>query len=281
MKDNIKNKAKKIITRLLGGLIVLGFLVLFAAAIRIKDKQKCKSMRIEVITGEKNFFVRESDIRHLILEDRRLNPVGQLLGQINTRLLERTVKTNPWVKDAQLYLDNNNELNIRVIPRQPLARVFTVSGASFYIDTAGVRVPVTGNFSARVPVFTGFGTDGAGLGRKDSAVYAQIISIGRFIDENAFWMAQVEQINITPGGEFELVPKVGNQVILMGDGNNVEEKFGNLFAFYKDALSKTGWETYDTINIAFSGQVVCTRKGNRQTVKINSSANTTKNNNKP
>ncbi|HEY6082500.1 MAG TPA: hypothetical protein VIU45_03525 [Chitinophagaceae bacterium] len=268
MKEQTKNRIKKIALRLIGAGVIAGFFVLFAAAIRVKDKQKCKGVKIEVFTNENTFSVEKSDIRRLILNDKQLNPVGQILGRIDIRQLEKTVETNPWVRDAQLYIDNNNELNIKVSPRQPLARVFTLTGNSFYIDTAGSRVPVTDKFSARVPVFTGFPTDATALKQADSAAYAQIIAISRFICRHPFWMAQVEQINITPGRDFEIIPKVGAQLIELGDGTAPEDKFNKLFIFYKDAIRKIGWETYDTINIAYANEVVCIKKGNKRSVKI-------------
>jgi cell division protein FtsQ len=73
-------------------------------------------------------------------------------------------------------------------------------------------------------------------------------------------MAQVEQLMITPDRRFEFVPKLGDQVIVFGEGTDIEKKFTKLLAFYKEGLNKVGWNKYSRINIAFENEVVCTRK---------------------
>ena len=53
-----------------------------------------------------------------------------------------------------------------------------------------------------------------------------------------FWMAQIDQVDITPTDTFELIPKLGNQVIRFGNADNYEEKFNKLLAFYKQVQTK-------------------------------------------
>ena len=56
--------------------------------------------------------------------------------------------------------------------------------------------------------------------------------------------------------EIELIPRVGNQRILLGDADSLDNKFRNLYIFYKQALPRAGWGTYRTINIKYANQVV-------------------------
>jgi cell division protein FtsQ len=58
-----------------------------------------------------------------------------------------------------------------------------------------------------------------------------------------------------------MIPVVGNQVIEFGDGNDYKAKFRRLFIFYKDVLSKTGFNKYSKINVQFKGQIIGTKKG--------------------
>ena len=41
-------------------------------------------------------------------------------------------------------------------------------------------------------------------------------------------------------GDIELVPRVGNHTILLGDASRLEVKFRNLRWFYREALNKKG-----------------------------------------
>ena len=69
--------------------------------------------------------------------------------------------------------------------------------------------------------------------------------------------AQVDQIYINKKGQAELIPKIGNQEILLGDFQDVEGKLEKLIAFYKDGIGYKGWKTYSTIDLRFDNQVVC------------------------
>ncbi len=74
-------------------------------------------------------------------------------------------------------------------------------------------------------------------------------------------MAQIDQVDISPNRSFDLIPKLGDQVIHFGDAENCEEKFNNLLCFYKQVLTKLGWTHYTAIDVQFKGQVVGVRRG--------------------
>lgn len=260
MKAEIKIKLKKIAGRLFWITFSAGFSYLLIAAMQMSDQQKCKAVNIQIDGQSDNFFIEKTDIRRLIIQDPTINPIGQPIYRINLRLLEQTVQRNPWVKTAQLYIDNLGQLHIHICQRDPLVRVFTVTGNSFYIDTDGQRIPVSDKFTARVPVFTNFPADSRILKGKDSALYAQIVAVGKYLQQNNFWMAQIDQIDITPTRKLEMIPKLGDQVIEFGEGTAIGKKFDKLLAFYRQGMGRNGWNDYSRINVAFENQIVCTRR---------------------
>lgn len=251
---------KRLSIVLLWGMALTGFVVLLVAAIQDKDAGKCLGIQVKFEGKDDNFFIESKDIKSLITKDKSLNPIGKPIGDINISQLEALVDQDPWVKNAEIYFDNGQQLNIKVTQREPVARVFTFSGNSFYLDGAGEHIPVSGRYAARVPVFTGFPTDADKLQKADSLLTAQIVDLGSYIGTDPFWMAQVEQLMITGDRRFEFIPKLGDQVIAFGEGIDIDKKFTKLLAFYKEGLNKVGWNNYTRINIAFENEVVCTRK---------------------
>lgn len=251
---------KRLGALLLWVLVLTGFIILLAAANKDKESGICKGIQVKFEGKDDNFFIEAKDIRSLLTKDKALNPVGKPIRDINIRSLEAVVDQDPWVKNAELYFNSKQELHIKVTQREPVARVFTFSGNSFYLDEAAERIPVSSRYAARVPVFTGFPTDADKLQRTDSLLAAQVVDMGRFIGKDPFWMAQVEQLMITADRKFEFIPKLGDQVIVFGEGADIEKKFTKLLAFYKEGLNKVGWNNYSRINIAFENEVVCTRK---------------------
>ncbi|MGM3198787.1 cell division protein FtsQ/DivIB, partial [Bacillus cereus group sp. BC241] len=84
--------------------------------------------------------------------------------------METSLETNPWVRNAEMYIDNQQVLQVLIEERQPVARVFTIQGGSFYVDSSGMRLPLSEKLSARVPMFTGFPSDNVKLSKPDSVL---------------------------------------------------------------------------------------------------------------
>lgn len=260
MQPKTKTALKRITTVLLWGGVLAGFAVLLAAAVNDKNSATCKGIRVSLRGDDRNAFVDAKDVKALLTADKSLNPTNKPISQVNLAQLEKIVERDPWIRSAQLFIDNNELLQVEVEQREPLARVFTFSGNSFYLDGDGERIPVSDRYSARVPVFTNFPSDAQKLRKEDSLLYAQMRDMAAYIAADTFWNAQVEQVVITEDKRFEFIPKFGDHVVYFGDGSDVAAKFERLLVFYKEGLSKAGWNTYTRLNVAFKDQVIGTRR---------------------
>ena len=242
---------------------------LLVAAIRKKDAKHCKGVGIIIKGVNNNFFVNNADILNSITAIANGNPVGKSLSSFNLSLMERELRRNAWIKSAELFFDNNEILQVNVNEREPVARIFSVAGAAFYIDKYDSVLPLSEKFSARLPVFTNFPSDSSGLSKEDKELLDQVRSISLAIQKDSFHMAMIEQVDITPLRNFEMIPKIGNQLILFGDGTEVEEKFNKLKLFYREVMVKAGWNYYSTIDLTYRGQVVAKKK-DRADIKADS-----------
>lgn len=236
------------------GITLVIFLV---AAIRKRDDKLCSGLKIEIIDVKNNLFADKNDISGMInymaprIKERPIN-------DFDLQQMEKTLEENVWIKDAELFFDNNEVLQVKVKEREPIARVFTESGKSYYIDKEFVRLPLSTKFSASVPVFTNCPLDKSKWNAADSIVLSQMVSLSSFLMNNSFWMAQIEQVACTAQKQFIMYPQIGDHSIILGDGNNLDAKFRKLYIFYKEVLAKTGWDRYSTINVQFKDQVVVT-----------------------
>ncbi|MEO7768611.1 MAG: FtsQ-type POTRA domain-containing protein, partial [Ferruginibacter sp.] len=154
-----------------------GTVVLLVAAIQKKDANQCRGIDISIKGVSNNFFVDKNDILNTIAEIAEESPVGKPIGSFNLKAMEIALQKNTWVKSAQLFFDNNEKLQVNVMEREPVARVFTSSGATFYIDSSIAMLPLSDKFSARLPVFTGFPSDKKVLIKADSNLLRQILAI--------------------------------------------------------------------------------------------------------
>ncbi len=252
---------KRIFGSLLWALLGMATVVLLGAAMSLRNNKRCKGVNINISGAQNNFFIDKKEIGSIIEKLCGGTLTGKKLGSFNLAIIENTLKKDQWIKNAELFFDNNEILRVEVIEREPVARIFTNNGSSFYLDTALTRLPLSDKVSARVPVFSNFPVQANMLTKADSNLLKGVKNISAYILKDPFWMAQIDQIDITADKTFEMIPKVGNQIIVFGNADNYEEKFNNLLTFYKQVATKVGWNKYSKIDVQYKGQIVALKRG--------------------
>jgi cell division protein FtsQ len=255
-----KKVLRKILFVTMWVLISGGMLTLLIAAVGKQKKNTCKDYTINIKGNDEDLFLSKTDVLKTLKAATSGNIKGQSKKSFNLLRLENLLEENEWVKDAQLYFDNKDVLHVSVVERQPIARIFTSGGKTFYIDDEVQMMKLSGKRTAVLPVFTGF-PDKKIQTKKDSVLLNDVKITAQFINKDSFWTAQVAQIDMKPsesdeGWEFEMIPVVGNHIIKLGDGHNILQKFNRLFIFYKEVLSRTGFNKYKTIDVRYAGQVI-------------------------
>jgi cell division protein FtsQ len=256
---NIKSPLKKFFMIVLWCLLGGSGLALLIAAINTKNSSLCNGMEIEINDGGKALFLTKKDVSNMLESEGIRDLHNKKVVSFDLLKMEGILRRNSWIKDAQLYFDNNQTLRLRIQERQPIARLFTTNGSSYMIDSAGKQMALGERNAFRLPVFTGYPSEKFGS-KRDSVLSRQIRDMAIFLNNNPFWSNQVQEINISSSKTFRLTPLIGNQIIEFGDGSQYENKFQKLFTFYKEVMAQTGFEYYTNINIAFQDQVVATRK---------------------
>jgi len=237
----------------------IGTIVLMGAAMQHKNRKKCTDIRIEISGIEEHMFIDEKDVLELIQAKGKVK--GSTVASLNLRAMETSLETNPWVRNAEMYIDNQQVLQVQIEERQPIARVFTLQGGSFYLDSSGMRLPLSDKLSARVPMFTGYPSDNIKLSKPDSVLLNDIVKIGQYVLTDSFWMAQIAQIDIEPGRQFEMIPVVGDHVVAIGNADDLDKKFNRLYTFYKQAWLQKGIHYYERLNVQYDKQVVAVKRG--------------------
>ncbi|MGZ3850986.1 MAG: cell division protein FtsQ/DivIB [Flavisolibacter sp.] len=255
-----KNTIRKMIVLGVWFLVITGITTLLIAANRKNTEHLCKRVVVSIKgTGEK-LYVEEADILKELGTGIHGTLVNRPVLSIPLATLEKMLERNQWIRDAQLYFDREDILHVSVEERDPVARIFTTGGASFYMDSSGHQMPLLDKISIRVPVITGY-TNSKRMNARDSALLEGVKTLTRFVAANPFWEAQIGEIDITPERKFEIIPVIGDHIIRIGEAENLEEKFHNLLLFYKQVLSRTGFNKYSVVDIQYAGQVVGVNKG--------------------
>jgi cell division protein FtsQ len=216
-------------------------------AFRSGNNKNCTSLAIEITGTGPDRFITESEIRQLVAGAGVTEKMP--VSAINTRMLEEKLERNPWIKNAELYIDNKMALNIHITENTPILRVFDIKDNSYYLDATGVVMPAIAAYTAKLPVFTGFNA-------ADSALTGQVLAMAVYINNNPFWKAQVQQIEIQKKHQFVLTPSLGDHVVYFGDTAMMENKFNRLYQYYTKVAPKSGFNRYLSLNVQYAGQLV-------------------------
>jgi len=269
----ITEKIKNILHISLWVLIAASVLTLMGFAVSESKKIPCKGIKVSIADENEKGFIDRSDITELI-KAKGTKIIGHPVRDININVLEKIINANPYVLHAEVYSTIDGWLHTDIQQRTPIVRIINNKDESFYIDQEGKYMPLNEKYTEPVIVANGFIFDTYAQKQvRDSASYNfektpgqklrtidQVYYLSKYISGDTLWDAMFEQVYINAEQEIELIPRLGNQVILLGDISQLKEKLDKLKVFYQRGLNATGWEQYDLINIKYKGQVICRKR---------------------
>ena len=253
-------------------LVIVVTIVLMSLARKQQDEALVKDPVVTISAIDENIFLTETELLAR-LRVKRLMYAGQHIGDLKTTEIEAYIKTMHEVQNVDVFRRMGGEWAISIRLRRPISRVFNNRGESFYLDEEGSTMAPSPNFTARVLIFSGNISD-----RDDTLTVNEIINndslksirllddiyrISDYVCHDPFLQAQISQVYRSSGGDFVLVPQVGDHRIIFGTANTdleVKEKLDKLKIFYKEGLPYEGWNKYESINLKFRNQIVCKKK---------------------
>lgn len=232
--------------------LLLGVYLVFAVtAFNKPDDSKllCSQVKIDITDSQVDGFLNADEIKKM-LKQKKLYPLGKPIASINCRDMEEALTASPFVDKVQCYKTQNGNISISLTQRLPIVRIMAENGSNYYLDNHGGVMGKT-KYTADIIIATG----------NISQKYAQgpLSKVANYIVHSDLWNHQIEQINVLDDGTMELVPRVGEHIIFIGDATEIEKKFDRLEKFYRHGLNKVGWNKYKYISVEFSNQIICKR----------------------
>lgn len=226
-------------------LIVLSFLFAFSSIRNIERNV----LKVEVnFIGEDNLFITHEMVNKLLIVNKEnLHKVPKEILDLND--LETALNTNPMIKNAEVYLTVNGEVIADIKQRKPIARVST--NAHYYVDDEGKFMPLSENYTARVPLVTGY---------VDKNNLNTVFKMAHKIYYDPFLSKHIVEIYQEQDRTIILKSRTSNFDIVIGDLNQLDKKINNLKAFYQKARKDDSLEKYSKVNLQFDNQVICTKK---------------------
>jgi len=249
-KLNIRREIKVAVS-----LLAISFLIAFSE--RKQGGSVCKDIVVELDNLHGNHFLDEADVMKLVEgSGQKIKGVG--IDRIDLKTIEKKIKYDKHILDAELFGDLKGNLIVNVELRRPIARIVQSDAPDAYVAEDGVVMPVSEKYTSRVILISGpfvkkFLED-EDLTKSEEGI--QLKQMIEFINEDDFWKAQIAQLDINSNGKITIYPQVTGQRVEFGRAENFEAKFKKLMIFYKEILPQRGWTRYERVNLEYEGQII-------------------------
>lgn len=252
--------------------VVIAVFVIIKLANDNYSQRKISNVKIDIDTQKGPALIQKDEIMQLISKGYD-SLTSRMVSELDLVWMEDVIRTNPFVQRVEVYVDVDACLNIRIVQRRPILRVFNAKNQTYFIDSGGGLMQLNKGASPGLIVASGNFNDAYKKGvhfRKIWRVsYAQtaqlpilhkLFLIASAIEADDFLKKLITQIYVNNSGDFELIPIIGDQNILLGDVDGIETKLDNLHHFYQDGYDEVDFQQYKTFDIRFQNQVVCIKK---------------------
>jgi cell division protein FtsQ len=226
--------------------------------------QQCTKVVINIADDKVNGFLNSDEVKTLLVK-KGMYPISKSVTDINPRKIEDQLVGMPFVKTAQCYVTTEGHVFISITQNIPVARVKSNKGEDYYVDANGGVMP-NSQYTSDMIIVTG----------DVSRAYANryVAPLADAIMTDDLWRNQIEQINILSDLSVELVPRVGDHIINIGQlplasndakrkaeiAEYVNNQLRRLELFYRYGLSHAGWNKYDYISLEYTNQIVCRKR---------------------
>lgn len=238
---------KRYIGYIKGLFLIVLIAFLFGFSSKRNKVKKIDDIKIMFENGDNLFITYEMVNKLLIQNYKELQ--SQPKENIFLNKLEKTLLSNEMIENAEVFLSIDGQLGAIITQKTPIARV-NQDEQSYYIDSKGNKMPLSSNYSARVPI-----VEGISNGQVSNDTY----TLAKMVYEDDFLKKQIVGIEQLENNEFILKTRIGDQIVELGDLRNIDIKIKKLKAFYQKTMQDKTLDKYKKINLVYNDQVVCTK----------------------
>ncbi|WP_136668520.1 cell division protein FtsQ/DivIB [Flavobacterium sp. H122] len=209
--------------------------------------RKIAKPTVEILDAD-NPFITPEMVNNLLIENFGGSSTIAKVG-LDLNKVEETINKHSLIDRSEVYLSVDGRLKTVVTQKTPIARVFN-NAASFYIDYKGSKMPLSDNFSARVPLV---------YGDINNSYNKDFVALLKLIHEDDFLKKNIIGMEIKTDGSIIMKNRNYSYDIIFGRTINMERKFDNYKAFFQKAVQDTLLGSYKSINLKYTTQVVCAK----------------------
>ena len=230
-------------------LLLMFALVIFLFSFTTKRNEERKLRKSVVFfLNNSSPFVEETMVNKLLIENKSQAQSIRKVG-VDLSKIEKSINSNPMIERSEVFVSIDGVLKAVVKQKTPIGRIFK-GNTSYYIDYKGGIMPLSENFTARVPLVLGE------ISQKNEEDLSKLL---RFVYDDEFLKKNIIGVQIMRNGALKMQNRNFDYEIEFGNTQDFEQKFNNYKAFYQKAVLDSSLYNYKKIDLRFSQQVVCTK----------------------
>lgn len=231
-------------------LIVLAMVFLYSFSSKRNAKRVInEEVEITFFQGQENKFLTHEIVNNL-LKQKLGGTLEVAKDKVDLNVLESALDSQGLIEKAEIFSSIDGSLRAQIKQKTPIVR-FLSGNTSYYIDNKGTKMPLSDNYSERVPLVVG-ALEENGIGN--------YIGLFKAIHNDVFLNKNITGITILPSGNVVMTNREYDYKIKFGKPINVDSKLKNYKAFFcytaKDTLAKD----YKEVNLIFTNEVIGKKK---------------------
>lgn len=215
-----------------------------------REQIVCTGIDVIVTDSLENRFVLSSDVKGFLTNEYG-ECIGTAIDSINLNAIENLLKSKSAILETEAYITKNGILKIEVNQRQPIVR-FIGKDSGYYADRFGRAFPLQSTYASYVQT-----VDGDIPEMTDSAKIIKIVRLVNFIEDSNDWRNKIVNISIDTTGNLTLIPRKGKEKFLFGQPDDIKNKMERMKLYYTSIIPATDSSRYTTVNVKYSGQIIC------------------------
>ncbi len=234
-------------------LVVLGIYGLVRLSLELRQ-DRCTEIVVEIDQPENQTYVTEEEIKQFATQFGTDILEGKYIDQISLEKVEERVRNNPHVQSCEAFIDLSGQLQIKVKPYLPTARLVKENQLGDYIDPSGRFFPPSRHFSARVLLVGG----DYFVGRRslEDSSHLELLTFLNTINNDPFWSVQFTQLHIDKDQFIHIYPLIGEYMIDFGKPVDVAGKLAKLKLYYTQLLENPEVSPQKRLDLSINNQLV-------------------------
>ncbi|MBO4665872.1 MAG: hypothetical protein J5612_03255 [Paludibacteraceae bacterium] len=240
------SRTQTVIVSVVAAIVVgyVGGIALWSA--RRANTNRCPALEMTITDFARRQYVTEAELVQ-VLKTANLYPVGKPASSVAIQGIENTIKQHPMVREAECYIQPSGVVCVRLSQRIPVLRVVT-GDVSYFVDSERTKMPIRESVTTPVLVATG------SIGERMAC--HELADLVLWINENDYWKDKIQSIHVVNPRMVYLIQRPDGTKLILGEISGFRGKLGKLRKLYEKGFDEIGWQTYEEIDLRFTGQVV-------------------------